>query len=64
MRAKKHRKTALIKRISKPQNIVKILKLQALFRGHLVRLKHAHDIAKIKNNAPKKTKKYKLISKL
>ena len=63
-RAKKIRVKALMKRMLKPQNASKLLKLQALFRGYLSREKNRAIVDKIRANAPKKTKKYKQISKL
>ena len=63
-RARRLRVKALLKRMAKPQNAAKLLKLQAFFRGHLSREKNKAIVDKIRANAPKKTKKYKQISKL
>ena len=50
--------------MQKPQNIKKLVKLQAYIRGNLSRDKNRKIVNKIKANAPKKTKKYQQISKL
>jgi hypothetical protein len=54
--------TALIKRMK--LNVNKIIQIQALVRGHLVRVKNAALVKRIKTEGPKKTKKYQMISKL
>lgn len=61
-RSRKIRQAALIKRMQKHQS--KIIKIQALFRGHRVRTRYLAAIKKIKLEAPKKTKGYKQMSKL
>jgi len=63
-RFKKVRMAALMKRITKPENIGKVVKIQSCLRGHLVRAANWTKIEKIRRDAPKKTKKYQLISKL
>lgn len=56
MRKRRIKRKALIKRMSK--NVNKIIKIQALLRGHYVRVKNETMINKVRKNAPKKTKKY------
>ena len=53
---------ALIKRMTKHQ--AKIVKMQALLKGHLFRVKNKALVKKIKIDGHKKTKKYQMISKL
>lgn len=55
-------RTALVKRMRKHEK--KIIKIQALVKGHLVRCKFATAIKRIKRDAPKKTKKYQILSKI
>lgn len=40
------------------KHVNKIIKIQALLRGHYVRVKNETMINKVRKNAPKKTKKY------
>ena len=61
-RSRKLRRVALIKRMTKHSK--KVIKMQALIRGHLERVRNAVAIKKVKTEGPKKTKKYKMISKL
>jgi hypothetical protein len=42
----------------------KIILIQALVRGHLTRVRNAALIKRIKNEAPKKTTKYKKVAKI
>lgn len=53
-----------MKRIEKPVNIKKIVKIQSFVRGFFVRSKYKNQMDKIRREAPKKTDKYKKISKL
>lgn len=41
-----------------------VLKIQSLIKGHLTRLKNQAIVRRIKQEAPKKTKKYQQVSKL
>ena len=61
-RKRKILRAALIKRMKKHEG--KIVKMQAVMRGFIIRVRHAAVIKKIKIEAPKKTKKYQQISKL
>ena len=56
LRTRKVRRAALLKRAKRHEG--QMVKLQALFRAHLVRVRHAAVIKKIKTEAPKKTRKY------
>lgn len=47
-----------------PTHLIKVLRLQALFRGHFCRKRNKQIILAIARNAPKRTSKYKKISKL
>lgn len=62
MRLRRLRRKALIKRMAK--HIPKIVKIQAILKGHLVRMRFAMAIRKVKTEAPKKTKKYKVAAKI
>lgn len=61
-RTRKVRRAALLKRARKHEG--QMVKLQALFRAHLVRVRHAAAIKRIKAEAPKKTRKYQLVAKI
>lgn len=53
---------ALLKRMKKHE--AKIIKMQALARGFLVRKRFAMAITRIKRDAPKKTKRYQVAAKI
>lgn len=63
-KGKKTRYRALTKRLSKPENINKLKKIQSMFRGHVVRRRHKDAIKSMRKNALKKTKKYQRVAKL
>ena len=60
--SKRVRRKALIDRMSKKKP--QILRLQALFRGHLCRVRNKQKVEKIKRDGQKGTRKYKAAMKI
>jgi hypothetical protein len=61
-RHRRVKRTALLKRLR--QHVKPIIKIQALVRGHLARIRNAALVKRIRTEGPKKTKKYRMIAKL
>jgi hypothetical protein len=64
-RHKKIRKQALANRIAKSPSLMnRLVRLQAFIRGHQVRMRHSAAVKRIKTEARKSTKGYKMATKL
>eukprot|EP00347_Sterkiella_histriomuscorum_P018508 403345246 len=62
MRKRRIKRKALLTKMTK--HVPKLVKIQALIKGHLSRMKNQAIVNKIKRDGPKKTKKYQQMSKL